>query len=221
MRRVLVLRPEPGASATVERARERGLDAVAAPLFEVEPLKWEAPEPSAFDALLLTSANAVRHGGETLAKLRGLPVYAVGEPTAEAARGAGFDIAATGDSGVDRLLGSIDAGLSLLRLCGEDWREPQDARQRITAIPVYRARPIAEPELGAARNAVALIHSARAGHRFAALVSDRSSIAIAAISAAAAEAVGTGWVAVEAAHEPTDDALLVLAARLCNNPPPE
>ena len=42
--------------------------------------------------------------------LRGLPVYAVGEATAEAARNGGFDIAATGDAGVDRLLGSIEAG---------------------------------------------------------------------------------------------------------------
>ena len=33
MKRVLVLRPEPGASATVERARALGLDAVAVPLF--------------------------------------------------------------------------------------------------------------------------------------------------------------------------------------------
>ena len=35
MSRVLVLRPEPGASATVERARKLGLDAVVIPLFEV------------------------------------------------------------------------------------------------------------------------------------------------------------------------------------------
>ena len=57
---------------------------------------------------LLTSANAVRCGGEQLHSLRGLKAYAVGEATAEAAREAGFDIAATGDAGVDRLLGSIE-----------------------------------------------------------------------------------------------------------------
>jgi hypothetical protein len=33
--------------------------------------------------------------------------------------------------------------------------------------------------------------------------------------------VGDGWESVEAAPEPNDDALLALAARLCNNPPPE
>ena len=44
MMRMLVLRPEPGASATVAKARERGLDAVVMPLFTVEPVAWEAPE---------------------------------------------------------------------------------------------------------------------------------------------------------------------------------
>src|SRR4051794_41196284 len=98
MRRVVVLRPEPGASATVERARQRGLDAFALPLFEVEPVAWEAPDPDRFDALLLTSANAVRHGGEQLVRLRELPVYAVGSATADAARRGGFEVASVGSS---------------------------------------------------------------------------------------------------------------------------
>ncbi|HET7605681.1 MAG TPA: uroporphyrinogen-III synthase [Sphingomicrobium sp.] len=221
MRRLLVLRPEPGASATVKRARERGLEAVAAPLFEVEPLTWQAPDVDAFDGLLLTSANAVRHGGDELLKLRGLEVYAVGEATADAARARGFNIAAAGDSGIDRLLDSVEADLKLLHPCGADRREPADTRQRITSIPVYRAKPVEAPDLASAGGAVALVHSPRAGRRLADLVRDRGSIAIAAISTAAAGAVGDGWQKVEAAPEPTDDALLALAARLCNNPPPE
>ena len=60
MRRLLVLRPEPGASATAGRARTLGLDPVLMPLFEIEPIAWTAPDPAGFDALLLTSANAVR-----------------------------------------------------------------------------------------------------------------------------------------------------------------
>ena len=108
MRPVLVLRPEPGASATVERARERGLSATAIPLFEIEAVAWDAPDPAGFEGILLTSANAVRLAGKQLESLRTLTAYAVGESTAEAAREAGFSIAATGDAGVDRLLGSID-----------------------------------------------------------------------------------------------------------------
>lgn len=216
MTRVLVLRPQPGASETVERARQRGLSAVAIPLFEVQPVDWEAPEPSGFHGLLLTSANAIRWGGEELRKLRGLKAYAVGEATAAAARDAGFDIAATGDSGVDRLLGSMEANLRLLHLCGED-RYPRDnARQKITAVTVYRSKAIEAPELPAIENSVALIHSPRAGTRFAELVSERGSISIAAISGPAADAAGEGWRCVEAADSPTDEALLALAARLCN-----
>lgn len=215
MRRVLVLRPEPGASATVDRARERGLEAIAVPLFEVEPVAWDVPDPARFDALLVTSANALRTGGERLQALRGLPVYAVGEATAEAAREAGFGLAATGDGGVEQLLGSIDEGLRLLHLCGVDRQAP--ARQ-ITAIAVYRSVPVPNPDLDAAQGWVALVHSPRAGRRFAELVDDRSGIAIAAISPAAAEAAGTGWECVEAAELPSEDALLALAARLCNKP---
>ena len=221
MTRVLVLRPEPGASATVERARERGLDAAAMPLFRVEPVEWRAPEAASFDGLLLTSANAVRHGGEQLQSLRGLKVYAVGEATAEAARDAGFDIAATGDAGVDRLLGSIQDEFRLLHLCGADRREPQDARQAITPLIVYRSEPIETPDLSVASRSLALVHSPRAGARLAELVDDRASIAIAAISGAAADAVGAGWTSIDIADRPTDDALLALAARLCNNPQPK
>jgi len=221
MRRVLVLRPEPGAAATVKRARERALDAVAIPLFEIEPVAWEAPEAGSFDGLLLTSANAVRHGGKGLASLRGLKVYAVGEATADAARNAGFDIAASGDAGVDRLLASIEPDLKLLHLCGRDRRDTAGVAQRISSIAVYQANAVQKPDLSTAVGSVALIHSPRAGERFAELVGDRSSIAIAAISPAAAEAVESGWQAVEASDEPSDDALLALAARLCNNPRPK
>ena len=215
MTRVIVLRPDPAASETVRRARELGLDAQAMPLFEVEPVAWNAPERTGFDGLLLTSANALRHGGEQLRELRGLPVYAVGEATADAARAAGFDVASVGDAGVDRLVGSIAPELKLLHLCGEDRKAPGDAPQEIVAVPVYRAREH-EVSLQSISDAVALIHSPRAGRRFAELVADRRRIAIAAISPAAAAAAGEGWADVAAAEASTDDGLLALAARLCN-----
>jgi uroporphyrinogen-III synthase len=220
MRRLLVLRPEPGARATVARARHLGLEAQSIPLFTVEPIAWEAPEPGKFDGLLLTSANAVSHAGGTLNDYRGLQVYAVGEATAEAAREAGFGMASVGKAGVDRLLGSIDAGLRLLHLCGEDRREPEGAKQQITAVPVYRAETVAKPDLDAAAGTVVLIHSRRAGRRLAELVKERDGIAIVAISEAAAAAAGDGWERVETAAEPNDDALLALAAQLCNTPSP-
>ena len=221
MTHVLVLRPDPGASATVARARGLGLAAVALPLFEIECVEWQTPEPSGFDGLLLTSANAVRCSGEQLQLLGSLKVYAVGKATAETAREAGLDIAATGEDGVDRLLGSIDPDLRLLHPSGAHRHEPSDAKQAITAVTVYRSEEIAAPDLSDACGSIALVHSPRAGRRFAELVSDRSSIVVAAISKAAAAAAGLGWKTVAIADEPSDDALLALAARLCNKPDPE
>jgi uroporphyrinogen-III synthase len=220
LRRLLILRPEPGATATVEKARSLGLEASAVPLFAVEPVEWQAPAPDGFDGLLLTSANAVRHGGEKLETLCGLPVYAVGEATAEAAGEAGFEITATGDAGVERLLASIDRGLRLLHLCGAYRAEPTNAAQEITPIIVYRSKAIDVPDLPTGET-VALIHSPRAGGRFAELAANRDTISIVAISHAAADAVGRGWKSVDVAQQPTDDALLALAASLCNKPHPE
>ena len=222
MTRIIVLRPEPGASETLERARARRLDAVGIALFTIEPIEWQAPDAAAFDALLLTSANALRVAGEQLMALRGLPVHAVGKATADAAHQAGFDIASSGDAGVGRLLDSLEADLKLLHPCGEDRTTEGDARQSITAVPVYRSKAIEPaPRLVAAEHAVVLIHSPRSGRRFSEIVDDqgldRARISLAAISDAAADAAGNGWKLVEAADQPTDDALLALAERLCDN----
>lgn len=220
MRRLLVLRPEQAAARTLDRARELGLDAVSVPLFVVAPVQWDAPDPQDFDGLLLTSANAILHGGPALEMLVRLPVYAVGEATAAAARQAGFAVEATGSSGVDELLAAIRPS-RLLHLCGADRRRPGDHPHAIVELCVYRSLPIAAPELGKTGECVALVHSPAAARRFAELVADRSTIAIAAISAAAAQAAGSGWKAVHHSSRPGDDALLALAARLCNIPPLE
>ena len=76
---IIAIRPEPGCGATLAAGREAGLAVEAWPLFEVWPLAWDAPPADSFDALLLGSANALRHGGTALAAYRGKPAYAVGE----------------------------------------------------------------------------------------------------------------------------------------------
>jgi uroporphyrinogen-III synthase len=214
--KILVLRPEPGATETVRKARERGLDAIAVPLFEVEPVEWQVPNPADFDGLLLTSANAVRYAGAGLEKLKSLPVYAVGAATADAAREAGFTIAHVGSGGVDQLLASNEPGVRLLHLCAEE-RKKSDAKQELTPVVAYRSRAVEAPDLSLAAGSIALVHSPRAGRCFAGLATQRATIAIVAISPAAAQAVGDGWKSVEVAGQPTDEALLALAASLCNN----
>lgn len=221
MRPLVVLRPEPGATATCEAARNAGLRAISMPLFHVEAVEWTAPEPHQFDALLLTSANALQHGGSELAKLRDLPAHAVGEATATAARNHGFAIGVVGSDGVDSLLDQLDPALRLLHVCGEHRRQPTAPRQSLTQIPVYRAPALPPPEnLDAIAGAVVAVHSPRAGKRLAQITAslERSRTSIVAISGDAAEAAGRGWKRVEVASEPSDPALLALAAQLCNNP---
>jgi uroporphyrinogen-III synthase len=218
MRRLFVLRPEPAAHRTVERAKALGLDAAAIPLFELEALEWLPPDPKDFDGILLTSANAVNMGGGQLERLRGLPVHAVGEATAVAAEVAGFGLARVGTGGIEDLLDSIEPGARLIHLCGEDRREPDRPKQQISFVAVYRARPVDAPQgVGALRRQVAMVHSPRAAKRLAEILSeeDRASVRIAAISRTAADAAGSGWADVQVATAPTDSALLALARSLC------
>ena len=223
MKRLVILRPEPGARVSLERAHSLGLDAISMPLFGVHPLPWMAPDPNAFDAVLATSANALRHGGIGLSRFGHLPLHAVGEATAEAAREAEFTHVSAASSDVDALLGSLSSELRLFHPCGRDRRDLSAAHQAILSVPVYAAEALPMPEgFAAIAEAVIAVHSPRAGARLAELADaagiNRSSIRIVAISDAAESAAGVGWGAVMAAAEPTDGALLELAARLCKKP---
>lgn len=218
MRKLLILRPEPGASATATAATSLGLNPVACPLFAIEPVAWSVPDAAAFNALLLTSANAVRHAGAGLGQLAALPVVAVGETTAQAARRAGFDVRSVGGAGVEALLATLPGSQKLLHLCGEDRASVEHAHDIVTRT-VYRARALPNPDLPDLSGWVVAVHSPRAGARFAELVPDRGHISIAAISAAAASACESGWERIEHAARPSDAALLALAARLCQSPP--
>ena len=100
---LLILRPEPGASATAGRAAKLGLTTILYPLFDIRACAWEPPDTDSLDAMLLTSANAVRHGGPALALYKHLPVYAVGEATAQAARKEGFQLTGVGQSGAQAI----------------------------------------------------------------------------------------------------------------------
>lgn len=219
--RLLILRPQPGADETAERARSLGLDPIVAPLFTIRTLPWNPPLATEFDAVMLTSANAPRRGGGGLERLLALPCYAVGEATAAAAREAGFhDVRVGPDDGLALLLDMQANGIArALHLCGADHISLEPAEIRITRIPLYEA--VAASGLPAAAAAaieggtVALLHSPRAARLFGSLVDDRSRIDIAAISARTARAASGGWRQVAIAAEPRDSALLELAAKLC------
>jgi len=218
MRKLLLLRPEPGLSASAERAAAMGLEVLKCPLFRIEPVEWVAPDPADYDALLLTSANAVRYGGHDLEALKSLPVHAVGAATAAAAREAGFQVKAVGKNDVSDLLADLPASLKLLWLAGMDRREMLN--RDIDTRVIYRSVAIEAPGFPPMEGLVAAVHSPRAARRFAELAGTRDRTAVAAISAAAAEACGGGWERVEVAERPNDPSLLALAAMLCHTSPP-
>lgn len=212
-RRLIVLRPEPGNAGTCAAIRAAGGTATALPLFEVRPVMWQAPDPAGFDALVLTSANAVRHAGPPLARFAHLPVVAVGAATARAAEAAGLAVAAVGagDAGdLSPLLARIGSR-SPLHLTGREHRDLGAGR----AIAVYASEVIEGVDAAPLIGATALIHSARAGQRLSAVVDaadlDRAAIAVAAISPAALAAAGAGWAAAITAPVPRDDALIAAA----------
>jgi uroporphyrinogen-III synthase len=211
--KVLIVRPQPGADETAARARAMGLEPIVAPLFTVRARAWAPPDPTRFDAVLLTSANAARHGGDGMTPFLALPCYAVGERTAQEARMAGFAQVHTGSSDAAALLALAeqDGAKSLLHLCGEDHVD----LDRVTSVPVYAAASSGAlpPDF---EQALVLLHSPRAAARFAVLAGNRrGAIRLAAISAETAAVAGAGWRSVNVAAAPRDQALLELAAKLC------
>lgn len=219
MRKLLLVRPEPGLTASAERASAMGLEVVTCPLFRVEPVEWSAPDLSNFDALLLTSANAVRLGGRGLDGFKSVPAHAVGAATAAAAREAGLRVESVGTGDLADLLSALPPSLRLLHLAGEDRRATPGTDQIQTRI-VYRSVPIEAHGIPSLEGLVAAVHSPRSARRLAELATTRSRTAVAAISAAAAQACGGGWERIEVAGRPDDSSLLALAAMLCHTSPP-
>jgi uroporphyrinogen-III synthase len=101
-----------------------------------------------------------------------------------------------------------------LHLAGEDRTPYPHLPFTITTRVVYEAAPI-DIALPTGRYA-ALVHSARAAQRFAELCPSPKLVDIIAISEPVAETAGTIWRSINIAAEPTDNAMLALAAMLCD-----
>lgn len=225
---LVVIRPQPGCDATVAAARALGLEAHGFPLFAVRSLAWSPPDPSSFDALLIGSANALRHGGPKLARFEGKPTYAVGEYTATEARAAGLEVVATGAGGLQAVLADLRIEhRRLLRLTGRErvsLLPPVGVRIEERVVYAIAAWPI--PDWLAAmlaKEAVVLLHSAEAARHFGAQCDAneiaRSNVTIAALGPRIAEAAGQGWAGLASAPAPSDQALLALAQQMCKSLP--
>jgi uroporphyrinogen-III synthase len=123
MLRVLVTRPEPGASRTARRLQDTGFQPVLLPLTETATLPVDAgliPDDAA--AVAVTSANALRHAPkDVIAALAALPCHAVGARTGEAARKMGFSSVVEGAGDAEALADSLATafpGKAIVYPCG-------------------------------------------------------------------------------------------------------
>lgn len=214
VRRVWITRAAPGAERTADRLTALGFTPLAAPLLTIRPLEV-TPDLKGVQALAFTSRNGVAAFADRSPD-RTLPVFAVGDATAAAARTAGFTDVRSADGDLAALAALIrieGPGLTILhpraaRPAG-DLAALVGAAAQITPLAVYDAveTDVAPPE---AWDAV-LIHSPRAARALAArLTPDAAPNRVAsAISPAAAEPLSAlPFGEIRVAATPTETALL-------------
>ncbi len=229
--RVLVTRPKEDSQALADALRDRGHEVLLQPLLVIKP---EAPAGSldlrAIQALLFTSANGVRALANRSAR-RDLPVFAVGDATARAARNAKFaevtsaggdveDLARLVAERLDPAAGPLVHGAASL-VAGDLKGRLEAAGFTIERRVLYRAEPV--PALSAEIEAAwiqggidaALFFSPRSAESFAAIVRARDLAAAASLchalslSPAVAEILEQlPWASVRTAEQPTTEALL-------------
>jgi uroporphyrinogen-III synthase len=227
---VLVTRPEPGASATGARLAARGFRPVLAPLLTVEILPHRLPAAERLRAVVIASQQAIP---ALPAAYDALPLYAVGDATAAAARARGFTQVMSASGNAVDLAALISrelpkAGRPLLLAAGvgqgDQLKEMLQAYGfEVIRDEVYAARPVTRLPLSANQllqgdeSGWTLLFSRETALCFrrlchAANLSARlARFRLAAISAPVADAVrDLPWAAVHVAMEPNETAVLAL-----------
>jgi uroporphyrinogen-III synthase len=184
---ILITRPEPRASRTKAALETAGRTGLAAPLFTI--MAMPGPRPTGhFAALIVTSVNGAAGLSPASADLSAdMPVFAVGDATAEAVRAGGFANvqSASGDNrALARLvLSQVAPKVRLLLATGEDHKPDLPAALAKVGYEVVtwlRYKAEAVPALpGDARDALAggtlrsvLHYSRRASEAFLSLAAD-------------------------------------------------
>ena len=155
---VLVTRPHPDDETTAASLRGKGYEVLLAPMLRFEPVAFHDDMDARYGAVIVTSGNALRGIAHHLKghRLLELPLFAVGQHTADAARRAGFThvISASGDAADlrDRVLASAKArelkkASTLLYLAGADLArdlagELGESGLRVVTQTTYRMVPV-------------------------------------------------------------------------------
>jgi len=154
--RLLVTRPEPEGGRTAALLRARGHEVRLVPLLRIEPVADAVFGAGPWAGVVFTSTNAVRAiaAHRRLSELAGLPGYAVGARTREAAVAAGFAGTVSAEGDVDDLARLIAAkvgaaGLPLLYFARHDRAGDLAAALRKAGRPVetviaYRAAMVGD-----------------------------------------------------------------------------
>ena len=186
MTTVLLTRPVDDAVQSKRRLEVLGHEVLLAPMIRVMPVTFAVPEKSS--TLIVTSANAVRHG---LANLEGREwtVYCVGERTAQAAKAEGYSRIITGPGTARGLMplllkSSGEYKRRFTHLAGEDISyniaaalEQNGFEAKITTV--YKAQPAtgvpfdAEAALNSGAVTHVLFYSPRTATIFEEMVADQ------------------------------------------------
>ncbi|MCC6597212.1 MAG: uroporphyrinogen-III synthase [Alphaproteobacteria bacterium] len=98
---VLITRPEAEAALYAKELREAGFSSLLAPMLDIQPIPFPAPDLAYYQALLFTSVNGVRAFCAQVED-RDICAYTVGQHTAQEAKKQGFtEIRSAAGTGVD------------------------------------------------------------------------------------------------------------------------
>ena len=112
--RVLITRPRPEAEGLARRLEQAGVGCVIEPLLAIRPRPGACLSLEGVQAVLVTSANGARALAGA-ARRRDVPVYAVGEASAKAARAHGFAAVSSAAGDVEALRRKVVAELDPAR----------------------------------------------------------------------------------------------------------
>ena len=108
--RLMVTRPREDAEVLAALLLERGVEAVMEPLISVKDVDGPALDLAGVQALLITSANGIRAFSRRQGD-RDIAVFTVGDASARAARGLGFENVTSAAGDVDALAAAVEAAL--------------------------------------------------------------------------------------------------------------
>ena len=150
--RVLITRPREDAASLADELAARGHETLIESLLTIVPRRDAEVDLQGVQALAFTSANGARVFAGLLPR-RDLPVYAVGDSTAEAARGAGFAEVESAGGDVEALAALIEARLepadgtvfhaAARRVTGDLQGRLKAAGFAVRRVALYDAEPIA------------------------------------------------------------------------------